>query len=96
MRHAAKRDGNERGIVLALELAGWSVWKMSQPGFPDLLCVRRGEVVLIEVKEVGKRDHLTEKQAEVFPKLAIAGRAPVVVTTPAEALAAVGVTREAA
>lgn len=89
MRRAAKRDANERPIITALQLAGWSVFQLSAPGLPDLMCVRRGRVVLIEVKEKGKRKHLTAAQVVFFSKMKAAGLEPVVVETPEEALAAV-------
>ena len=53
MRRAARRDENEAAIVAALQSLGWHVTKVSAPGFPDLVCIRRGQVVHVEVKMPG-------------------------------------------
>lgn len=91
-RYGAKRDTNEPEIVRALQLAGWSVFNLSQPGFPDLMCVRGGVVRLLEVKEPrnqkGEPKPLTPSQRETFPKFEAAGHRIEVVTTVVEALRA--------
>ncbi|MCY1032354.1 VRR-NUC domain-containing protein [Corallococcus sp. BB11-1] len=84
MRWAAQRDDAEPAVVQALQLAGWTVERVSAPGFPDLLCCRRGQVVLLEVKSKGGR--MKPAQVELHARLRAAG---VIVTTPEEALAAV-------
>lgn len=88
MRWAAKRDANEPEIVKALERAGWLVMKVSDKGAPDLLCARKGRLVLVEVK--GPKGKLTPAQVESHARLSFAGVTVHVVTTPEEALMAVG------
>ncbi len=53
MRRAAKRDLAEPAIVEALRDAGYWVWCISSPGFPDLCVGRQGvnRIVLLEVKD---------------------------------------------
>lgn len=87
MRWAAQRDTAEPAVVQALTLAGWTVERLSDKGFPDLLCVRRGEVVLLEVKSKGGR--MKPAQVDLHARLRAAGLAVAIVTTPEEALAAV-------
>ncbi|MBZ4371458.1 hypothetical protein [Corallococcus sp. AS-1-6] len=53
MRHAANRDACEGEVVKALQAEGWGVWKLSAKDFPDLLCVRSGQVLLVECKKLG-------------------------------------------
>lgn len=93
MRFAAKRDANEGEIVTALELAGWSVFKVSDTGLPDLICCRRGVLALLEVK--APDGDLTPAQVKTFQRLRAAGYEVAVVRTPAEALTAVGATKKA-
>lgn len=61
-RQAAKRDGNERAIVVGLRRAGASVQQLSAKGCPDLLVGFRQRTHLLEVKEPGKK--LTPDQTE--------------------------------
>lgn len=44
----------QTSIKRKLEKAGWYVGKfeMSEAGFPDLVCLRKGQCVFIEVKQV--------------------------------------------
>jgi len=86
MRWAARRDQAEGRIIRAVRLDGWTVERVSASGFPDLLCVRRGEVVLIEVKSKGGR--MKPAQVKLHARLRAAGLAVAVVTTPEEARAA--------
>jgi hypothetical protein len=88
VRWAAKRDANEGDIVKALEAAGWLVMKISDKGAPDLLCARKGVLKLVEVK--GPKGKLTPAQVESHQRLAASLVTVHVVTTPEEALAAVG------
>jgi hypothetical protein len=75
--HGAKRDANEPIIVEALEAAGWLVIRLSAPGMPDLLCVRRGVLVLMEVKM--PKGSVTPKQAETFLEMLSWGyRVPII------------------
>lgn len=55
-------------------------------GWPDLICVWRGGVALLEVKRPGGR--LTGEQPALHAQLAAIGHAPEVVTSPGEAFAA--------
>lgn len=87
MRWDAQRDKAEPAVVQALQLAGWTVEKVSAKGFPDLLCVRRGVVVLLEVKSKGGR--MKPAQVKLHARLRAAGLVVAIVTTPAEALDAV-------
>ncbi|MBN1208976.1 MAG: VRR-NUC domain-containing protein [Myxococcaceae bacterium] len=86
-RWAAKRDDNEAAIVQALELAGWTVVRVSSPGVMDLLCGRQGVIRLLEVK--GKHGRLTPAQERLLLRLRAARIQVAVVRTPEEALAAV-------
>lgn len=104
-RRAAGRDSNEPDIVAALEAAGASVTRLSAEGVPDLLVGYRGASHLLEVKHLsatgktvrrtsqGKRpdaEGRTKAQADWWA--AWRGSPPVIVRTPAEALAAIGAT----
>jgi hypothetical protein len=88
LRHAAKRDDVEPAIVTALELAGWTVVKVSDKGFPDLACFRKGEVRFLECK--GPDGTLTPAQKTTFARMQGALVTVYVVRTPEEALYAVG------
>jgi hypothetical protein len=48
-----QRDANEGSIIEALEADGWVVERVSSADFPDLVCLRRGEVRPLEVKSEG-------------------------------------------
>lgn len=87
MRHAAKRDDSEPGIIQALELAGWTVIPISDTGAPDLLCCRRGVIKLLECKTEGRG--LTPAQQKTFARIQGAMVTVHVVRTPEEALYAV-------
>lgn len=93
-RRDARRDANEAAIVAAMTAAGASVTPVSAKGAPDLLVGFRGETTLLEVKrEEGpkggtSRGRLTKDQ--IAWRAAWRGRPPVIVRTPAEALAAIG------
>ena len=90
MRTAAKRDDGERAIIEALEAAGATVQQLSGGGIPDLLVGYGKRTVLLEVKSEG--GSLTGLQAMW---LAWWSGGPVaVVSTPGEALAAVGANRK--
>jgi len=64
MRQAARRDGNEEQIVIALQAGGCSVIRLSQKGVPDLLVGRQGVTFLLEVKEA--KGALTDDQETFF------------------------------
>jgi hypothetical protein len=86
VRTAAKRDDAERAIIEALEAAGATVQQLSGGGIPDLLVGVAGRTVLLEVK--GDAGSLTGPQ--VLWLAWWCGGPVSVVSTPAEALAAVG------
>jgi len=50
VKHDAKRDANELGIVRALETIGCRVQRLSGGGMPDLLVAFKNVNVLVEVK----------------------------------------------
>ena len=104
-RRAARRDQNEDAIVAALEAAGASVTRIGAEGVPDLLCGYAGATYLLEVKAplgarggVHSNSHSLKSRggdgvrtaAQVAWWAAWRGAPPVIVRTPAEALAAIG------
>ena len=106
-RRAARRDSNEVDIVRALEAAGASVTYMGAPGVPDLLVGYAGHTHLLEVKQPlgpagGKRGGGSTRPGQGGDGVLSAdqlawwqewrGASPVIVRTPAEALAAIGAT----
>lgn len=96
MRYPRRRDECEREIVKALRAAGASVEQLDgRP--PDLLVGYRGQTFLLECKDEhgvqGRgmkrtKSGLRPSQDEWWA--AWRGAAPIVVTTPHEALAAIG------
>ena len=100
MKYARRRDVNERAIIDELERAGYAVQQLDGSGVPDLLVGLGEQLWLVEVKHVGedrKRAHagrsgdtagLTPAQVKWWAKWK--GPAPKIVTTAAEALAAIG------
>lgn len=107
-KRAARRDANEPAIVEALRAAGASVEIIGEgEGRPDLMVGYRGNTFHLEVKNpLGPRGGksgggasrpgqggdgvLTEAQRDWWA--AWKGAPPVIVRTPAEALAAIGAT----
>lgn len=100
-RRAARRDDNEQTIVDALEAAGASVLTISKKDACDLLIGYRGVNYLQEVKQGtdGKtrrttRGDRTDADGRSKGQVEFAanwrGAPPVIVRTPAEALAAIG------
>jgi Holliday junction resolvase len=84
--YQAKRIENavQRVIVQALSYAGWLVmhipnqstrgrqrWAGLLPGAPDLVAVKRGRVVFLEVKT--EKSRVSEKQSEVHDLLRLHG-----------------------
>lgn len=100
-RYAARRDENEPAIIRALEAAGAAVQQLDPP-LPDLLVsfpdpcgipvLRLLEVKNPDAKGGGKYNtgdgSLTSSQTEWWAGWK--GKPPVIVHTPAEALAAIG------
>lgn len=104
-RYAARRDKNEREIIDALKAAGADVQQLDPPA-PDLLVSFRDVLYLVEVKDTdaglatrsphrgkgnvleGPMAALTAPQVEWW--MHWRGKAPVIVHTADEALAAVG------
>lgn len=83
-RFAKRRDIAEPGIIKALELVGAEVWVLDRP--VDLLTFYRGRWMPLEVK-TGKYRPRKDQAAQAA---VIERRAIPVVTTPLEALRAIG------
>ena len=79
-----KESAVQRAIVQALSYAGWVVmhipnqstrgrqrWAGLMPGAPDLVAVKHGRVVFLEVKT--ERGKVSEKQSEVHDLLRLHG-----------------------
>lgn len=85
-----RTDKNQALIVEALRKAGVSVLVTSHVGggFPDAIAhyPRTGKTVFMEFKQPKKRDNLTPAQRKLMAEFPV-----VVITTPREALAAVGI-----
>lgn len=97
---AKRRDANECAVVDALEAIGASVTRLDGDGIPDLLVGYRGHTWLFEVKNPkatggakrgGERTkgHGALTPAQVDWHASWRGKAPVIVTTASEAIAAV-------
>lgn len=88
MRRAAKRDTAEPEIVAALRAVGAFVYLHDRP--VDLSVRYRGIWYWLEVKTPGQSDHARERKAQ---REFIALHDVPIVTTPTEALAAIGACR---
>lgn len=88
MRRAAKRDVNEASIIEALRAAGCDVIQCDEI---DLIAGRAGKSYLLECKQPGRRNKLRPIQEKL---LANWRGHYAIVTTPQEALAAVGLRDE--
>ena len=89
MKYAAKVDANQADIERALLELRWGVKSMARVGggFPDLLCVKDGRMVLIEVKNpkaYGKRKKPNPLQQELHDWFKRHGVHVLTVTTPAD------------
>ena len=97
---ARKRDGNEKNIIAALRARGASVQQLDGAGVPDLLVGFRGRLLLLEVKDPSTLAGAAHKRSDsAYPELTPAqvrwwtawsrerGCAPVIVRSPADALA---------
>ena len=93
-RYAKKKDSTQDAIVNAIRNAGWRVWVLSKP--VDLLCWKLGKGFrLVEVKSSRKKDGTTaqdKRQQDQIDFIALTD-CPVV-TTPEEALIALGEIRK--
>lgn len=103
MNYARRRDANEPAIVKALQAVGATVVKLTGSGQPDLLVGWRGKTYLLEVKDpdMGARNSRTKHGHKTSTGMretqerwwsAWKGLPPVLVTTPQDALAAIGAT----
>lgn len=101
MRRAPRRDVGEKPIVEALRRAGAVVRQLDGAGLPDLLVGWRGSWSLLECKSpIGPRGGKSRDGQKLKPKQqlfrvaaqVVAGCEVHIVRSPAEALAAVGVT----
>jgi hypothetical protein len=78
-----------KSIQVSAKARGWWVLKVAggafqRPGIPDLLCVKHGRAVWLEVKQPGKRP--TPLQTHVIGELrSLGGAVAEVVTSRAEA-----------
>lgn len=88
MRIAARRDDTEASIVDALRQAGVQVWRLSQPGVPDLLCAYRGAYVTVECKSPGGK--LKGGQRDFIDAAAQQGCKVIVAYTAEDALRGIG------
>lgn len=88
----------ERQVVAeirsALRSLGWIVWKnhgsaYTEAGLPDLMAVRRGEFIAIEVKRPGARSRTTQSQRRWIRRLGREGVLAIVATSADEVILAV-------
>lgn len=63
MRLRAKRDTIEAAVIRLFQAHGFSVYRISAPGIPDLLIADEQVIALVEVKS-GKVGKLTPEQVE--------------------------------
>jgi hypothetical protein len=89
-RFAKKRDLNEATIVQALRSAGARVWQLDRPF--DLLVGLRGRFTVLEVKSTKRPRKDQQHQTDEIRDCQADGLPVHRVQTPAEALAAVGLT----
>lgn len=88
-RWATKRDSTEPAIVEALERVGAQVWPLDYP--VDLLVRFRGAWHLLECKTAyGKAAKVRKRKEQAAQWNFIEGTGTPVVTTPTEALRAIG------
>lgn len=87
-RHAPKRDKNETSIIEALRGVGAVCTLLSGNGIPDVMCLWRGVITLLEIKS--DKGRLTPAQIEYHAQALNVGIKIHVVHTPLEALTAIG------
>lgn len=63
-KYAARRDTNEREIVIVLRTVGAQVYRLSAPGLPDLIVNHDGKTTFLEVK--ARRGEMTAAQRETL------------------------------
>ena len=91
-RRATKRDANEKPIVDALEAVGAVVTRLSSDGVPDIMCLWRGAITLLEIKS--PKGRLTPSQIDYHATALNVGVKVHVVHTPLEGLIAIGAIEE--
>lgn len=100
MRRASRRDAGESLIVASLRAAGAAVFRLDGKDLPDLICLHRGRVFLLEAKApLGPRGgsnhrNLRPGQAEFRAVAKSRGVEVHVVRNASEALAAIGIELE--
>ena len=82
MRHDARRDGNEKAIVDALEAQGFHVDRVSGKGIPDLIVSKAGQVWFVEIKMPKAK----LKPTQVAWRAAYRGPAPILLRSVEDAL----------
>lgn len=65
--YVRREDANQEELADVLRQLGWCVWEMHQvaayvAGWPDLVCLRRGRWMMVEVKRVGQEQELRPSQ----------------------------------
>lgn len=90
MRRAARTDANHQQVRDALRARSWDVIDTSRAGdgFPDLVALKPGRLVLIEVKDGSKvpsKQRLTEAEAKLHARFKAAGVPVIVVASVADA-----------
>lgn len=80
-----RRDKIEPAVIKALRAVGCEVWQINGRALPDLLCKRRGVFYALGVKS-GEKARLTPSEREKQPSWPL-------VTTPEQALQAIGAVR---
>jgi Holliday junction resolvase len=91
MRRRARVDANHGDVREALRKVGWTVVDMSGvgDGFPDLLAIKHGRTLYVEVKDGAKvksKQKLTADEVRVHALLTNAGAQVVIVTSIQEAV----------
>lgn len=88
-RWATRKDAVQKDIITALETAGCEVWVIEKP--VDLLTLYRGQWMPLECKTPQKNGKPRKRNDQAAQTEVIARVRIPVVTTPMEALRAVGV-----
>ena len=91
-----KKDKNHRELVLSCQSYGIVVWDLSQLGgkVGDTIMFYGGKCLPVEIKDVGKRDELTDGEKEGIAECAAVGVDWVIAETVEDVLRAFGMTEE--